>query len=377
MFLFTFNAVRQRRLFLPGYCHTVIYLQKAFHQFITWVRGIEHGIPLLLITMILRSLCVLAACIACVAAQTGLPQLNIDKSSITVSGISAGAYFASQMHYAFSSLVKGSGVIAGGPFYCAQNMVAAALTNCMSDPILINVDELIDAARGFEKSGAIDPLEGMQDAPVFIYSGTKDSVVYTDVVRKAETMYRHFGAAITSEYSIPAEHSQPTVSYGNDCGYLGEPFISKCNYDAAGTVLQVLYGSLVKPSSSPDPSEVQTFSQEKYLPPGKRPSEISLADQGYLYVPPQCSNQSKTCRLHVAFHGCLMNSNEYSQHGGYNSWALANDIVMLYPMAAKNILMNPKGCFNWWGYGGDDAYATKNGDQMQTVRNMIREIAQV
>jgi poly(3-hydroxybutyrate) depolymerase len=49
---------------------------------------------------------------------------------ITVSGISAGAFMASQFHVAFSSRVEGVGILAGGPFYCAMDDVALAEGRC-------------------------------------------------------------------------------------------------------------------------------------------------------------------------------------------------------------------------------------------------------
>ena len=48
-----------------------------------------------------------------------LKPYNIRANSTSVSGISAGGYFAIQMHIAFSSEFIGAGSIAGGPFYCA------------------------------------------------------------------------------------------------------------------------------------------------------------------------------------------------------------------------------------------------------------------
>ena len=54
---------------------------------------------------------------------------------------------------------------------------------------------------------------------------------------------------------------------------------------------------------------------------------------------------------------------------GYNQWAEANKIIVLYPQSQKTLL-NPKGCFDWWGYTGLD-YASKLGAQMQAVKKMI------
>lgn len=41
-------------------------------------------------------------------------QYNVDKSQISVSGISSGAAFATQMHVIYSSTFMGIGMIAGG-----------------------------------------------------------------------------------------------------------------------------------------------------------------------------------------------------------------------------------------------------------------------
>jgi hypothetical protein len=49
-----------------------------------------------------------------------LPQLGIDISETSVSGLSAGAYMAGQLQVAHSSHIVGAGVVAGGPFGCAE-----------------------------------------------------------------------------------------------------------------------------------------------------------------------------------------------------------------------------------------------------------------
>jgi len=46
---------------------------------------------------------------------------------------------AVQMHVIYSDLFAGAGVIAGGPFYCAEDNVAIAQTSCMKAPIGINL----------------------------------------------------------------------------------------------------------------------------------------------------------------------------------------------------------------------------------------------
>src|SRR5262245_17442985 len=60
----------------------------------------------------------------------------------SISGISSGAYMAVQFGFAWSSVITGVGVVAGGPFYCAQASAADlaspilnAIGPCMQGPI--------------------------------------------------------------------------------------------------------------------------------------------------------------------------------------------------------------------------------------------------
>src|SRR5262245_49467455 len=57
---------------------------------------------------------------AAAAGPMALPALNVDITETSVSGLSSGAYMAVQFEVAHSSIVKGVGVIAGGPYFCAQ-----------------------------------------------------------------------------------------------------------------------------------------------------------------------------------------------------------------------------------------------------------------
>lgn len=55
-----------------------------------------------------------------------LQEMNIEPGSITTSGLSSGGYMAVQLHVAHSSIIEGSAIYAGGPYYCAQNSLAIA-----------------------------------------------------------------------------------------------------------------------------------------------------------------------------------------------------------------------------------------------------------
>jgi hypothetical protein len=45
----------------------------------------------------------------------------------------------------------------------------------------------------------------------------------------------------------------------------------------------------------------------------------------------------------------------------------------MYPQAISNAILNPYGCWDWWGYSGVN-YANKNGIQMRTIKAMIDRI---
>src|SRR4030095_2580940 len=53
-----------------------------------------------------------------------LDAFNVDLTKTSVSGISSGGYMANQFHVAYSSIVVGAGILAAGPFSCAQRHVA-------------------------------------------------------------------------------------------------------------------------------------------------------------------------------------------------------------------------------------------------------------
>ena len=58
----------------------------------------------------------IVACVASVVECTErLPAIAADLSQTSTSGISSGGYMAVQLHVAYSSLVIGVGVLAGGP----------------------------------------------------------------------------------------------------------------------------------------------------------------------------------------------------------------------------------------------------------------------
>lgn len=64
------------------------------------------------------------------AQVTALPAFNADIKETSVSGLSSGGFMAVQFDVAYSSILKGAGIIAGGPYFCAQFNLNTATTVC-------------------------------------------------------------------------------------------------------------------------------------------------------------------------------------------------------------------------------------------------------
>ena len=62
-------------------------------------------------------------------AQDALPPIDGDR--VTVSGVSSGAYMAMQLHLAYPEVFSGAGLVAAGPYGCAQGSLMTALGSCM------------------------------------------------------------------------------------------------------------------------------------------------------------------------------------------------------------------------------------------------------
>lgn len=187
------------------------------------------------------TLLLLLSLLAC-SALAKLASYKIDENSINVGGISSGGFMAVQMHFAYSSNIKGAAVTAGGPFYCAVGNPVTAMTNCMSTPSLIDLSVSNTVAKQLAMTKDIDPLSNISGSKVYLFSGTNDSVVKQGVMTALKSQYETFGARVTSVFDIPAEHAFITKNYGSKCAYKGSPFINNCSYD-------------VKPASHPSSLE--------------------------------------------------------------------------------------------------------------------------
>ena len=361
------------------------------------------------------SLLLLAALAAPASAQERLPSLTIDPEKISVSGISSGAFMANQLHVAHSELIMGAGLVAGGLYGCAavsidsedgtlDGSVSRALDRCMAArPPPDKAEVYRDRAAALAEAGWIDPLDGLAGDKVYLFTGRADETVSHVTVERGADVYAGLGIAaediaLESFREDPpapgseAGHSWVTEDCCQPCATTGPPFINDCDYDQAGAILQHIYGPLA-PKAEVLSGRFIDFDQRAFAPGGA--AEVNGLDTtGTLYVPAACA-AGEACALHVVLHGCQQTrevlGDAFYTSIGMNEWADSNRIVVLYPQAhsvtfteltlaypgrwfRNGFAVNPKGCWNWWGYAYDDRFALKDGVQVSAIYAMIRRL---
>lgn len=319
---------------------------------------------------------VLAAAVAALTAacasklpEAGLPALRIDPQRVAVAGLSSGAYMATQVHVAFSQHISGAALIAGGPYGCAEGDLKTALGPCMgakgAGP---DVPALLARAQERAGDGRIDPLAGLAGDRVFVLHGRSDGLVAEAVSEAAAQFYRDLpGVKVQTDFSRDFGHGMPTTNVGVDCVTMGSPWLGKCDFDAAGTAVNALFGaaSAAAPALAQAAGELLSFDQGVYA---SKERDAYLGDRGYVYVPTPCRDAASPCGLLVVFHGCEQQADaigdQFARDAGFNRWADAQRLVVLYPQTrATYVPLNPKACWDWWGYSGDD-YDLRSGAQM-------------
>jgi len=329
-------------------------------------------------------------------AEERLDGFNADISESSISGISSGAFMAVQFATAWSSLIKGVGVVAGGPYWCAKAdaddimngytlPIMTATGPCMAGPPP-ELGSSFAKADAKSAAGDIDPLQSLRRQKIYVFHGYNDAVVAKSVTDAAADFYRHYlGEAnrgnLYYQTTIGAGHSL-VIAQGphkdglNACGDNSLPYIDQCGYDQAGIILQHIYGALNAPNRGALTGSLWRFDQSAYTKPDD-PASLSLGDTGYVFVPKACE-EGAACRVHIALHGCKQDSGDidrrYVDDTGYNAWADTNRLIVLYPqtVASSYQPFNPQACWDWWSYVNHaDSYGTKAGPQIRTIKAML------
>jgi poly(3-hydroxybutyrate) depolymerase len=313
--------------------------------------------------------CLLAARAA--HAAVPLPALMIDANEVSVSGLSSGGFMAVQMHVAYSATFKkGAGVVAGGPFYCAEGSVVNATGRCLTHSTAIPVASLVSTTNSWAASGLIDPVANLNASKVYLFSGTSDNTVKPAVMNDLQTYYQSFVPAANTFYknTVGAGHAMVTDDYGSACSTTASPYINNCGFDLAGEMLKHIHGALAARNNGTLSGTFTEFDQSAFA------SGHGMATTGWVYVPASCASGA-TCKLHVVFHGCKQSTGDVGQqvvrNTGYNRWADSNRMVVLYPQTGAGATNT---CWDWWGYDSAN-YSKKSGPQMAAVKAMVAQLS--
>jgi hypothetical protein len=343
--------------------------------------------------------------------QLGSYQVKQGESS--VSGLSSGAFMAVQLHLAHSASFAGAGVIAGGPYRCAESYragaflaqdayVQGALYICMNpltERTAPDADHLAWLALQTAAEGRIDDVANLADDRVYVFSGTRDRVVSNKVVSRTRRFYQALGVdgeRLLYDDGQPAGHAILTDNPEDSPLPANQPpYINRGGFWQSHALLRHIHPGL-KPPAQRLTGELVRFDQTEFFGSEAR---ASMSPYGYAYVP-RAVAEGAPARVHVALHGCKQGynyvdyvngrpdtrnqppyGNRYFTTTGYNEIADSNDMIVLYPQAEgfdDGGTQNPDGCWDWWGYTSldpeDPDYYSRNAIQIQAIHGMLARL---
>src|SRR5262245_14142826 len=318
-------------------------------------------------------------------AAPRLSAYGVDIAQTSVSGVSSGGAMAVQMHVAHSSIMRGIGVIAGIAYGCADlpliNQRVAQIPWCLNGAIPASFS-LARTAEAVAAAAIDDPAAQLPRQNVWLFSGYNDGSVRRAAMDAVAEYYQRYATSGQTCYKTNhhAPHALITSSDGGTCLAANAKYINNCGYDAAGRLLEHIYGGLKQPRRGRLTGRVRAFDQSEFVD-ALNPALLGFADKGYVYVPKVC--ETETCRVHVVFHGCKQYAGKVGdavyKQAVYNDWADANKLIVLYPQTIDNG-RNLDGCWDWWGFNdfspGTVTFARKSGDQIAAIKAMLDRLAE-
>ena len=165
-----------------------------------------------------------------------------------------------------------------------------------------------------------------------------------------------------------AGHAFLTTHTGTACGVSAAPYVNDCDFDQAGAILNWLYRTSPHlPKNQPVNSFALTIPIHRW----RRGIE-----QRRRRLRSSVMFHEGKCRLHIVFHGCEQNIDSvgmtFVESSGFARWADTNRFVILFPQVSASVL-NPKGCWDWWGYTGNN-YLTKDAPQIVAIWRMVERL---
>jgi poly(3-hydroxybutyrate) depolymerase len=317
-----------------------------------------------------------------------LPSLGASIKQSSVSGLSSGAFMAVQLEVAHASDIVGAGIVAGGPYACAESASAQAFPfwptavaqnaaqapyRCMkTDWGAPDPAASVKRAKELAAAGDIDPLDDVKDDNVYLFSGDEDATVTRPVVEAAKRFFEDIGVASGNITLVErqAGHAFLTEEGGAACGISAAPYVSDCDYNQAKAILSWIYGPLA-PEIPGLSGHFIVFDQSRFAGPGD-----GFADEGMVFVPEGCAS-APGCRIHIVLHGCEQSREEigdtFIKESGFADVADENRLIVLFPQVEASSV-NPHGCWDWWGYTGLD-YLGRDAPQIRAIWSMVEQLS--
>ena len=195
-------------------------------------------------------------------ASDKLPALGAPIGATSVSGLSSGAYMAGQIQLAHAKDVVGAGLVAGGPFACAESAAGklvpywptAVAQNAPKSVAWLHVSGLGNA----RSCRARRPRQGARKRRRDRQPGRSRRRQNLSLFRQRRP---HGDAAgrRSRQGALPASsasrkrtsrsskakdgHGFLTEEAGEACALTDKPYVNDCDYDQAKAILQWIYGS--------------------------------------------------------------------------------------------------------------------------------------
>lgn len=325
------------------------------------------------------------------------PPSSIKLSKITISGVGSGGYMAAQLQSAISSFISGVAIISAGPVGCSRGSArtAANACSCPSEsggwlgatektactPLTAEAVSkwAIVVTEGMR--GLIDDISNIKHHRIWLFSGGQDRTVPPSMLDALQQYYTHYGVPSTNIKRVHTEisgHGLPS--------------------NGASELLKWLYNEPHMEATTANPTSLKIFNQRPY----KDSRFNGLDETGWIYIPAACQERPKGCKIHLALHGCKQNNSilekdtffglQFVKNAGYNEWAEANRIVVLYPQIKPSkqgsmnnpYRYNPMGCWDFWGYTNpmgpelfprQPSFIKKDGAQIEALKKMIEDLS--
>ena len=234
---------------------------------------------------------------------------------LTVSGQSAGGSMAIQHLVAYSHTVDGAAIVAGSPYGCGA--VPLDQWVCYTGPFgTLDEDRAWRYIRARAASKLIDAPVWLRlkRTPMLLFSGSKDNVVWQDVMRATARQLKALAAPgqVVSVFNTSAAHVWSLDHGVCDCGQcaleLGDGVccdVNNCGYDLSGDLLSRFYGPGLRPRVTPLP-RLHWVAQWPFVPAhaARIPTPARMLEWAIVYVASGCEQEPSRCRVHVNYHGC-------------------------------------------------------------------------